>query len=658
MKFAEKQLMSKFENSGENYFITKDTYQENFNNIVIYPKAITGAERDEVSGDCFKSINEKHEPFMRYGATKLLMYVYGDTREQAKNRALRLIKDDYEDKPQEQKQETVLPIVEMNGRYWNTLNNQPVTDFTIKVTKKVDCIDDEEFSYHEVEVTPCNGNKFYRKFGSLDMVNVDSFKKALNSNYVTFSGKLADMNNIKKLIFNNNYPTQKVVSYGGFRYADNKLLYIEKNGCYCDGVVSTEYLLNDSVPTLSSDLLDVEEISAYEIAELEKHIFNFNSKSTVYSILGFGSMCFFKYLLKNGNVKIPHLMAIGEAGAGKSATTNTILLNLFGLSEAYSASNITKYSIDNLTASNTTVPLILDEYKPYKMAKWRVNLISEVMRNVYDGHKSARGTGKGTIKELIPITNIALIGEAGTDETAILERSITLSMCKRDTLIKGQSDSFEWIMDHKELLTKLGRKLLTIAYNIPQDVVAEYFNAYSKAIPEIVKTPRVRQALACNMVGLKLLKTVFPSLDLKEALNVISQNSVEEVGENTKSMVELTLEEIDRALPILVKHSEHDYELYTLINDDAEVAVRFYELYDLFTAYLKNANKQFDVLNCKEFIKQLRKSQYFSRYNVAKFGLVGDENFPQGKTKVKVIKAYILHVDKLSELGINNFIKK
>ena len=102
IKFAEKQLMSKFQKNEDGTLTTKDTYQPNFDNIVIYPKGITGAERDEVGGDCFIAINEKHEPFMRYGATKLLMYVYGDTKEQAKNRALRLIKDDYEDKPQEQ----------------------------------------------------------------------------------------------------------------------------------------------------------------------------------------------------------------------------------------------------------------------------------------------------------------------------------------------------------------------------------------------------------------------------------------------------------------------------------------------------------------------------------------------------------------------------
>lgn len=101
LKFAEKQLMSKeFKNGEDGSIITKNTYQPNFDGIAIYPKGITGAERDEVSGECFTTINKKHQPYMKYGATKLLMYVYGDTKEQARNRALKLIKNDYEDKPE------------------------------------------------------------------------------------------------------------------------------------------------------------------------------------------------------------------------------------------------------------------------------------------------------------------------------------------------------------------------------------------------------------------------------------------------------------------------------------------------------------------------------------------------------------------------------
>ena len=106
LEFVKKQLLGECEyridENDNRYFITKNTYQSNFDNIIILPKFMTGAERDEVKGECFATVNKKHQSYMKYGATELLMYVYGDTREQAKNRALRLIKDNYEDKPQEE----------------------------------------------------------------------------------------------------------------------------------------------------------------------------------------------------------------------------------------------------------------------------------------------------------------------------------------------------------------------------------------------------------------------------------------------------------------------------------------------------------------------------------------------------------------------------
>lgn len=62
-------------------------YSSVFDGLILYPKTITGAERDEVTGEAFKLINKKHKPFMRYGATKLIQLIDGCTLETAKNRA-------------------------------------------------------------------------------------------------------------------------------------------------------------------------------------------------------------------------------------------------------------------------------------------------------------------------------------------------------------------------------------------------------------------------------------------------------------------------------------------------------------------------------------------------------------------------------------------
>ncbi len=101
LKFAEKQLLMKKLEPIENGFIIDGTYSSNTDGFKVYPKELTHGVRDEIVDDRFIEINPKHESYMKYGATQFLMLIYGLNKEQAKNRALRLIKDDYEDKPQE-----------------------------------------------------------------------------------------------------------------------------------------------------------------------------------------------------------------------------------------------------------------------------------------------------------------------------------------------------------------------------------------------------------------------------------------------------------------------------------------------------------------------------------------------------------------------------
>jgi len=118
LKFAEKQLLAKEIDTGDGFFIISKTYSQSTDNLIIYPKTLTGAECDEVTGEIFGSINPKHKEYMKYGATKLLIAVYGDNKEQAKNRALRLIEDDYEDEketPGEQEQQQNYLFADNNG---------------------------------------------------------------------------------------------------------------------------------------------------------------------------------------------------------------------------------------------------------------------------------------------------------------------------------------------------------------------------------------------------------------------------------------------------------------------------------------------------------------------------------------------------------------
>lgn len=102
LKFAEKQLLAKKLEPIENGFIINDTYSPATDGFTIYPKEMTGAVRDEIADDRFIEINPKHQSYMRYGATQFLMLIYGLNKEQAKNKALKLIRNDYEEKVEQE----------------------------------------------------------------------------------------------------------------------------------------------------------------------------------------------------------------------------------------------------------------------------------------------------------------------------------------------------------------------------------------------------------------------------------------------------------------------------------------------------------------------------------------------------------------------------
>lgn len=110
LEFAQKQLKADVEqvfNSKDEIqgYRLKNSYSASLDGLLVVPKTLVDCERDEVQGDHFKEINPKHQDYMKYGATDLLRLTYGISKEEAKNRGLKLIKNGYEDLREEQKKE-------------------------------------------------------------------------------------------------------------------------------------------------------------------------------------------------------------------------------------------------------------------------------------------------------------------------------------------------------------------------------------------------------------------------------------------------------------------------------------------------------------------------------------------------------------------------
>lgn len=127
MKFAEKQLMCKstsdFEDGG---IIINETIQSSYDNMIIYPKSITKAERDEVRADIFQSI-KGYEEWKKYGATDLIAAVYSVNKSVARNMAQNLINSNYTTNEPQTKECTGFELDrDYRGDVQKTINNYVV----------------------------------------------------------------------------------------------------------------------------------------------------------------------------------------------------------------------------------------------------------------------------------------------------------------------------------------------------------------------------------------------------------------------------------------------------------------------------------------------------------------------------------------------------
>ena len=553
-------------------------------------------------------------------------------------------------------------ISENNNAYWN-IKGQKVTDFTLKVVRSINCIDDESLSYHEVEVITSGGEKLIREFGPLSMINIDAFKKSLSTNYCTFSGNQQDLDNIKKLIFNAEYPEEKVVSLAGYREIDGEKAFIEGDKCLINGEITDKYAAIKSGGGITSNILDYDPITSKELKELRVHLFSFNNKAITYSIIGYAMASLLRPKLIQLHKKTPHLLVIGEAGSGKSETVDNILCGLLGISEVYSASGITKFGLDKKLSSNTSLPLILNEYKPYMMSKSKVNIISEAIRNSYDGYVSGRGDNHGRLKECKLSTGVVLVGEAGTSETAVLDRSILVTVSKKESFVPMRTNSYKWLIKHKDLLTKLTRRMLPRIVNMELGELEKIIKQAEELVSSEITSTRIKDCLTVCITGLMVLNLLVGDIPIKEAADYLSSNVLEEAeGGSNKSIVDLTIEEMNNALPRLLKSLRDDpYSAYELINNGEELALRINDLYPELTKYSKAYDTGFVALSQREFIRQLKKSEYFVKYKAVRFSLKNDEDedFPNNVTKNKSISAYVLSVDKLkaAHLSIENFME-
>jgi len=229
-------------------------------------------------------------------------------------------------------------------------------------------------------------------------------------------------------------------------------------------------------------------------ASLKETLFNLMScqrPEVLGKLIGWYTACFYKQLFQKEYGKFPLLHVNGPAGMGKTEMNIAISSMFYYRNESRPLSpGSTNFAIAQHLEASSSIPLILDEYKPHTMLKVRHDAIKGLFRDAYNQRDVARGGGTRQSDDyrVLQLTQyaapLAFIAEAAEDEAAVMERVVLVTLA-RPSQAQGLKNlsRFQAFRRNKEQLGILGQYIAAevIADTTKESFMAEFDALYDAA---------------------------------------------------------------------------------------------------------------------------------------------------------------------------------
>ena len=517
------------------------------------------------------------------------------------------------------------PIIEYNGRYFRVKGDAmyPVTNFVIQPGEMICAEGDVQMSCDFVTVL---GETYHMTFMTTDLANQQRFKTLLSSNTIALGwyGSEGDLELFKTFISTLDWQKKTGVKALGIYEFEGKYVFasceggIDAAGETVDGIIQLE-----RYQSIQTGILHTEPLSRENLQNLGKWLLEYNEPAKTTAILSWTAACFLKPHLKAKNIKFPHIFLIGEAGSGKSTTLERAILPVFSTERVTAATQVTQFTLMKESASSNLIPMPLDEFKPSKIDKLKINALYNHFRDTYDGHDGVRGRADQSMVTYRLLAPLVVAGEESADEAAIRERSIELLFSKKDLKKPEYRRAFNRIGMNRNLLGDFGRTLLKAALETrPAETAQWYAEGISKVQGELPS--RVISNIACCWCGLRLLEKVCAdyrlpwdnvfTIPMEACLRYLEYGTNEYLldgGTNNKSIVEQTFEVMSR----MGLSSKTDYQFSA---DGSTMYIRLFQIYDQYTKYRRDYAVTGEVLPYAQFRKQLMHSDVMLQSNIQK----------------------------------------
>lgn len=561
-------------------------------------------------------------------------------------------------------QVTANPICESSNRYVSNRGDKSPKEITNFVMRPVNGIRSDSAYLMDIEFT-VDKKVFISQLDSSVFAGAQMFKKAIKKIGgidMVFSGTEDDLANIQKFMTNKyrEYNHCLGLDYVGLFKMDGEWVYVGTDGAIDrkGNPISSVVSITEDNEALRSGILDTPMIKKTELKEISGDLFRFNTYERTINILGWVGACFLKERLRQRKIKLSHLVIAGGAGSGKSETLEKIIQPIFGLQgSGIGCSGITKFSTLKSTSSTNLLPVIFEEYKPHKLSKIELDLISATLRSTYDYQTSQRGRADQSVVNYMRRSPICLVGESSFDETAIKERIVDVQFAKSDRTAE-HTKSYRYLAKHEDQLNSLGKALLLLVMNIPDEALDELIQQ-SKVFEKLDFETRTILGMSNVYLGILLMKELYESFGLnfwaetglseKMVQNSIVNNTYNSLDGSSKvnSAVDLIIQTFDTMA--LKNRIRPEYD-YTVNQSTGELCLRLNLIYDEFTKYIREFNiSDVEVLGIRQFTRQLRREGYYADYNYRNFK-------ERNNDEIVRQKCYILDLKKLNaNLNLEEF---
>lgn len=507
-----------------------------------------------------------------------------------------------------------------NGIYKTIFKGKPedlqeikvyITNFNILSAKKITFVDEDKEGIELV----CRSKEglIETRTGETNVFNdVRTFKTFLGRMALNFKGKIDDLSNLQDWI--DTYIIQENHEiYTGIKFINNML--ITQDGAITANGFNKSISATVEVPT---ELNCTDLISKEEIEELLHHLFRYNTVDNCTCILGTIVHNMAYELAKKNGIKLHHLMVIGESGSGKSTVKRNVVAALLGYPEGYEGKaidNITKFSLLKSVSSGNYTNLF-DEYKPSMMNPNSLNVISSILRNLYDGMSTERGHKDQSTTIYKLTTPVIIFGEENTQQTekAVIERSLICYLSKFNRPLDSLK-SIEYLSEHRDLLIKFSNTILLRILTMDNK---EYQTLRQLYKDSTTLKDRMANTFINTCVGMHIINDVLVALDSKEInknyMKIIEDTikaNVMEDGEDIKADYEEMLLKLNELMEI-DQDIRTDKTLFYINATTNKTYLRINHMLDKLSKHIKDYGLNFRMLSKNDFIKRCEMAQYIT----------------------------------------------